>query len=88
MCDPCVSYTLTEDATDPTGPAATYDHPYRVCRGSHRHAAGETATRDGKRADIRYRVYRMAYKLTMRTNDTVSGDAEMIGIRLCLPVDE
>jgi len=79
-------YRLSEDATDPTGPAATYDHPYRICRGSHASAGGTTQTRNGKSVDIRYRVYRIAYKYPMRTNKPAEED--VCGLRLCLPVDD
>jgi len=79
-------YRLSEDATDPTGPTATYDHPYRICRGSHHNATSSTTTRDKKTADIRYRVYRIAYKYPMRTDKPA--EVQYCGIRLCLPVDD
>lgn len=74
-----------DPAVDPKGPATTYDHGYRIARGSHFRAGGETSTQDGKTGDIRYRVYRTAYKYAMKADKPA--EEALCGVRLCLTVD-
>lgn len=80
---------LTGDTVfeDPVGDATTYDHGYRITRGSHSGAAGNTTGRlDGKSYDIRYRVYRIAYTYAQKANNP--SELQFCGFRLCLPLDE
>ena len=74
-----------EGAVDPTGPAATYDHGYRITRGSHFRAGGTTAGRDGKSYDIRLRVYRTGYKYPQKADKPA--EEALCGVRLCLTLE-
>lgn len=78
-------YKLEENATDPVGPAPAYDHGYRITRGSHHGAEGTTTKRGGGTANIRYRVYRIAYKYPMKSNNPA--EFKFCGVRLCLTDD-
>ena len=70
-------YLLTEDATDPTGPSLSYDHGYRIARGSH------AKTSD---YNTRKRVYRIGYKYPMKSNNPA--ELSLCGLRLCLTLDD
>ena len=70
-------YLLTKDATDPTGPSLSYDHGYRITRGSHAKANDYPTQK---------RVYRIGYKYPMKSN--APAEISLCGLRLCLTLDD
>lgn len=72
-------YRLTEDATDPTGPTLTYDHGYRIARGSHAGANGY---------ETQKRVYRIGYKYPLNAKTPADSELNFCGVRLCLTLDD
>ena len=80
------NYVIFNDgATDPLGPVPSYNTPYRVVRGSHCEADGTQAMWDGVHRDIRFRVYRIAYRYPQKSDGSSSaGDYSLSGARLCL----
>lgn len=77
---------VQSEADDPTGPVAETAAPKRITRGSHFCADGsnETDTLGNEIKEVRYRVYRSAYRYPQ---NSASGDYErdLIGFRLCIP---
>lgn len=72
---------------DPVGCTPTYDNAtlYRVTRGSHYDAGGETTDRFGNTGPIMQRVYRSAYRYPQIAD---GGEVYDEGFRLCLTEDQ
>ena len=73
-----------EEAVDPAGPVPSYSSPYRIVHGSHYSTVGaQQAMWDGVVRAAAYRLYRTAYRLSIKSNQR-DGDVNFSGARLSL----